>query len=144
MKTYHIPTKVEEVTSVSVPTSSEKEAPNSNNSNSIGSNYLNYIIKSGDTLSDIARKYNTTVEELARLNGISNANAISVGKALKIPQHTIGHFQVVRPTRGNDAYSYNTGVYVARAEGSNFDYKTASSVYGQGKAMDKIKYYTHK
>lgn len=32
----------------------------------------------------------------------------------------------------------------AQAGGSNFDYKSASSVYGQGKAMDKIKYYTHK
>ncbi len=56
----------------------------------------------------------------------------------------IGHFQVVRPTQGNDKYNSNTGVYVAQAGGSNFSYATASTVYGKGNAMNKLKYYIHK
>lgn len=44
-----------------------------------------YYIKRGDTLSAIAKRYNTTVEELCRLNNISNPNLIYAGAALLIP-----------------------------------------------------------
>ena len=264
--------------------------------------YIEYTVKSGDTLSAIAKKYNTTVEVLAQLNGIQNVNLINVGKVLKIPSNSsveisaskaaeeiknqknnntnakvsipeqawvpvvpgitntegnrspeaynavidqfnvatqarykkrngytycnifawdvmsamgvdlpqrvdavtreprqfpdvkgteelnangmakwlaengskygwvevsaeeaqaaanrgeptvsvwynpggIGHLQVVRPTRGNDTYNPNTGVYVAQAGSKNFEYGTASTVYGTGASMNKLKYYTHK
>ena len=43
-----------------------------------------YTVKAGDTLSEIAQKYNTTVSELARINGISNPNLIYVGQVLKL------------------------------------------------------------
>lgn len=45
-----------------------------------------YIVKKGDTLSQIAAKYNTTVNEIAKLNNIVDVNRISVGQALKLPQ----------------------------------------------------------
>jgi len=44
-----------------------------------------YTVKKGDTLSKIAKAYNTTVAKLAEYNGISNPNKISVGQAIKIP-----------------------------------------------------------
>lgn len=44
-----------------------------------------YKIQSGDTLTKIAKKYNTTVDELCRLNGISNPNLIIAGASLTIP-----------------------------------------------------------
>jgi len=44
-----------------------------------------YTVKSGDTLSAIARKYGTTYQKLASYNGISNPNKISVGQKIKIP-----------------------------------------------------------
>jgi predicted chitinase/LysM repeat protein len=47
--------------------------------------YTTYKVKAGDTLSAIAEKYDTTVEELARLNNIKNVNLISVGQVLKVP-----------------------------------------------------------
>ena len=53
---------------------------------SAGSNV--YIVKSGDTLSGIAAKYNITYQELAQYNGISNPNRISVGQQIKIPSAT--------------------------------------------------------
>lgn len=43
-----------------------------------------YTIQAGDTLSEIADKYGTTVEELAKLNGIEDANMIITGHVLKL------------------------------------------------------------
>lgn len=43
-----------------------------------------YTVKSGDTLSAIASKYNTTVEKLVSINNISNPNLINVGQVLKL------------------------------------------------------------
>lgn len=43
-----------------------------------------YIVKKGDTLSYIAKKYNTTVDNLVKLNNIKNKNLILVGQKLKI------------------------------------------------------------
>jgi murein DD-endopeptidase MepM/ murein hydrolase activator NlpD len=44
-----------------------------------------YIVQAGDTLSLIARRYNTTVRAVAELNGILNPNLIYVGQRLLIP-----------------------------------------------------------
>ena len=43
-----------------------------------------YTVKSGDTLSEIAKKYNTTVDSLVSKNGIKDKNKIYVGQVLKI------------------------------------------------------------
>lgn len=45
----------------------------------------NVTVKSGDTLSRIAAKHGTSVEELASLNNIKNINLIRIGQKLKIP-----------------------------------------------------------
>lgn len=44
-----------------------------------------YTIKSGDTLSAIAKEHGTTVDELASLNGIQDVNKIYAGATLKLP-----------------------------------------------------------
>lgn len=43
-----------------------------------------YQIVAGDTLSSIANKFNTTVEELVSINNITNPNLILVGQILKL------------------------------------------------------------
>lgn len=43
-----------------------------------------YIVAKGDTLSSIAKRYNTTVQRLVDVNGIPNKNRIYVGQELKI------------------------------------------------------------
>ncbi len=61
--------------------------PSSSESNNTGSNTgttNTYVVKSGDSLYSIARKYNTTVDELKRLNNLSS-NVLSIGQVLKIP-----------------------------------------------------------
>lgn len=50
-----------------------------------------YTVKKGDTLSEIANKYNTTVKELADLNNIRNPNIIKIGQVLKIPGTTVSN-----------------------------------------------------
>jgi LysM repeat protein len=49
-----------------------------------------YVVKPGDTLSSIAARFGTTVQELAALNGISNVNLIYVGQVLKVPGGSSG------------------------------------------------------
>jgi len=46
---------------------------------------VNYTIQDGDTLSEIARDADTTVEELKELNNIENIDEIDAGANLKVP-----------------------------------------------------------
>lgn len=48
-----------------------------------------YTVQSGDTLSEISQKFNTTVETLAQKNNINNVNVISVGQQLDIPDGNV-------------------------------------------------------
>ena len=48
--------------------------------------YKTYTVVWGDTLSGIAARFGTSVEYLARLNGIPNVNRIYVGQVLKISE----------------------------------------------------------
>lgn len=63
-----------------IPKPDPEPEPNPDNSN--GNIY--YVVKSGDTLSHIALWYNTTVEELVKLNNIQNPNLIYVGQRILI------------------------------------------------------------
>lgn len=53
-----------------------------------------YVVKRGDTLSGIAKKYGTTYQKLAAYNNIANPNVIRVGQKIKIP----GVAQAVKKT----------------------------------------------
>ncbi|TCO72313.1 glycosyl hydrolase family 18 protein [Marinisporobacter balticus] len=46
-----------------------------------------YIVQPGDTLYSIARKFNTTIESIMELNGLTST-ALMVGQSLKIPLYT--------------------------------------------------------
>lgn len=48
-------------------------------------NDMVYTVKSGDTLSAIALKYNTTYQKLAEYNNIANPSIIYVGQKIRIP-----------------------------------------------------------
>ena len=50
--------------------------------NTITDNY--YIVKKGDTLWDLAKKYNTSVSTLKSLNNLST-NVLKIGQKLKLP-----------------------------------------------------------
>ena len=49
-----------------------------------------YTVQRGDTLSQIARRYNTTVDAIVAANRIANPNLIHVGNRFVIPNCTAG------------------------------------------------------
>lgn len=52
--------------------------------------FVDYTVKKGDTLSAIAKKYNTTVENIMKANpSIKNPNKIYVGQVIQIPVKTM-------------------------------------------------------
>lgn len=48
-----------------------------------------YVVQRGDTLSGIAKKFNTTVQKLASWNNIENVNLITIGQVLKVKEITM-------------------------------------------------------
>ena len=46
-----------------------------------------YIVKKGDTLWEIAKRFNTTVDEIVRVNGIENPDVLEVGQKIFIPRY---------------------------------------------------------
>lgn len=82
--------------------------------NIIPSDENTYTVKAGDTLWNIAKKYNTTVEELMKLNNLTS-DLIMIGKVLKIPMASMStstHIYTVKAgdTLWNIAKRYNTTV----------------------------------
>ena len=45
-----------------------------------------YIVRSGDTLWQIAKKFNTTIDDIMHYNNISDPDIININQVLKIPQ----------------------------------------------------------
>ncbi|MHB0869898.1 MAG: efflux RND transporter permease subunit [Chloroflexota bacterium] len=45
-----------------------------------------HLVQPGDTVSDLARRYGTTVDEIARANGLANPDRINAGQKLEVPQ----------------------------------------------------------
>ena len=43
-----------------------------------------HTVRSGDTLSAIAKKYHTSVREICRLNNIKETTILQVGKRLRV------------------------------------------------------------
>lgn len=50
-----------------------------------GNGYATYIVARGDTLKTLAARFNTTMDNLASLNGIYNYNLIYEGQQLTVP-----------------------------------------------------------
>ncbi len=55
-----------------------------NNNSGVKNDYFTYSVKKGDTLWDIARLYNTSVDNIKKLNNLNN-NSLKIGQVLKIP-----------------------------------------------------------
>ncbi|MBO0691266.1 MAG: LysM peptidoglycan-binding domain-containing protein [Acidimicrobiaceae bacterium] len=76
-----------------------------------------YTVQAGDTLSDIAARFGTTVAQLVSLNRIDNPNLIQIGQVLQLPS-----------TLGLDVSSHqgNVNWSVVKAAGVNFAYVKAT------------------
>ncbi|MEK4535638.1 GH25 family lysozyme [Peribacillus sp. FSL K6-1552] len=78
-----------------------------NTSNPSNNTATTYIVKKGDTLSLIAKKYNTTVKALVSLNGIKNPDKINIGLKLKVngPVSTTNINKMYHTVNGGDTVS---------------------------------------
>jgi len=47
-----------------------------------------YVIKSGDTLSTIARKHHTTTAKMRKANGLKKGETLKLGRVLKVPKNS--------------------------------------------------------
>ena len=69
-----------------------------------------YIVKKGDSLYSIATKYNTTVDELKRINNLTS-NILSIGQVLKLPSDKVSDIEKEENTisytvqKGDSLYS---------------------------------------
>lgn len=71
------------------PTTNPAPTQTANNSTDNGDNET-YIVRSGDTLANIAAQFGVTLAELQRVNNITNPNLLNVGQRLIIPKVTAG------------------------------------------------------
>ncbi len=65
-----------------------------------------YIVRAGDTLSNIAQRFGTTTTAIANANGISNTNYIYVGQRLYIPASSAG---------GTTSWPVDSSYYIVKA-----------------------------
>lgn len=83
-------------------------------------NMFMYTVKKGDSLYSIAKKYNTTINEIIKLNYLKNNN-LSIGQVLRIPETYTKEEELVLPNyinytvkKGDTLYSiaknYNVSV----------------------------------
>ncbi len=61
-----------------------------------GSTETTYTVKKGDSLYAIANKYNTTVDELKKINNLTSTN-LSIGQILKLPTKESNNTYIVQP-----------------------------------------------
>ena len=87
---------------------SEEIPATENPNNTINTESINYTIQKGDTLSEIASRYGTTVQEIADINNITNPNVIYPGQEIRILRNSTVAGQETRGT-GSITYTVQRG-----------------------------------
>lgn len=76
-------------------------------------NTINYTVKKGDSLYNIAKKYNTSVSDILKASNLTSTN-LSIGQVLKIPTTSNSTGRVYTVQKGDSLYSiakkFNTSV----------------------------------
>lgn len=89
---------------LTIPNEVEEEKPSTGNT---------YIVKSGDTLYSIARRFNISVNEIKNTNNLTS-NTLSLNQELIIPNESSNDYQTYTVKRGDTLYSiarnYNVSV----------------------------------
>ena len=98
-----------------VVTNKQTESAQTPETNVTVSNTGYYTVKGGDTLSRIARQFNTTVNKLATLNDIRNVNRIYVGQRLLVRQPAEQQQQQTTPKRTETNTTTNSNTYIVKS-----------------------------
>lgn len=73
-------------------------------------NMFMYTVQKGDTLYSIAKKYNTTVNDIINLNYLKNTN-LSIGQTLRIPEMYTKEEDLILPNFSNYVVSKGDTLY---------------------------------
>lgn len=86
-----------------------------------------YVVRSGDTVYQIARRYSTSADDIIFANQLQNPSVLSVGQALVIPNHETRH----TVSRGDTLYSIarRYGVSLPRLAAANPQIANPSRIY---------------
>lgn len=121
---------------VSTPSKPSNSTNKPSNSTSNSNKTVYYTVKSGDTLSKIAKEQKVTVDHIVKENKLKNANMIYVGQKLVIKRGTTETSKPSQSTNkpGNSTSTSNKTVYYTVKQGD-----TLSKIAGQYKtSADKI------
>lgn len=101
---------------------------------------IRYIVRQGDTLHAIARRHNTTIDGIMRLNNLSNPNLISVGQVLVIEAGTVntGGNQGLVHTPQSPVQSPSQHSQTAHFEGLRYILSTDRRTYERGRDSARI------
>ena len=77
-----------------------------------------YTVKSGDTLSEIAKEKNTSVEKIVELNRIENPDLIKIGQILELDEEK--NSEVSTETTTEEAVTYEDVTYNAPAASTTY------------------------
>lgn len=89
--------------------SDTSEIPNTENPNEgINTETVFYTVQRGDTLSEIASRYGTSVQELVDINNIANPNLIYPGETIRVATNSSIHGSETRGT-GDIIYTVQRG-----------------------------------
>ena len=69
-----------------------------------------YVVKSGDTVRQIARRYSTSADSIIFANQLQNPDVLSVGQALIIPNQEVNYKVIRGDTLYSIAREYGTGL----------------------------------
>ena len=67
-------------------------------------NYITYVIEPGDSLYSIAKKYDTTIEEIKKINNLTS-NLLSINQIIKIPNKISIEENTYIVQKGDSLYS---------------------------------------
>ncbi len=97
-------------------------------------------VKAGDTVSELAQKYNTTVNTIQQLNNLSNPNLIFVGQQLKVNNDNNGQAVAQQNANNNaqrQATSQNTQAQASTQQAAQ---QQAASQNTQAQASNNSNY----
>lgn len=84
------------------------EIPYIENDGNYNTETIYYTVKNGDTLSEIALEYGTTINEIVNINNISNPNLIYPGEVIRILKNSTVYGSETRQT-GSITYTVKKG-----------------------------------
>lgn len=89
-KNTYFPDKKKRISKVTKKSKNKRIVQKTNKKTNIkrSSKSAKYTIKSGDTLSTIARKNHTTITKLRKVNGLKKGETLKLGKVLKMPTNS--------------------------------------------------------